>query len=85
METALTPLIAKLVEFGPGFIFAGIFLTLYLIERKKSENLATKLYDLGLESLKADLEHSKAYTAMEKTLDLLARTLTKDPPHGPYR
>lgn len=77
MESALATLITKLVEYGPGFLVAGLFFTLFMIERKKNEKLSEKLYDLGLESLKSDLEHTKAYASMEKTLDVLAKALSK--------
>ena len=77
MESALTSLIVKLIEYGSGFLIAAIFLTLYIMERKKNENLSKRLYDLGLESLKADFEHSKALSSLEKTLDTLAKAFSK--------
>lgn len=77
MESALATLITKLVEYGPGFVVAGLFVALFMIERKKNEKLSEKLYDLGLASLKSDLEHTKAYESMEKTLDVLAKALSK--------
>lgn len=76
MESAIASLISKLVEYGPGFLIAGLFLAMYILERKKNEKLAEKLYELGLQSLKSDLEHTKMYGAIEKAIETLGRTIS---------
>jgi hypothetical protein len=76
METAIASLLSKLIEYGPGFLVAGLFMAMYWLERKKNERLAEKLYELGLQSLKSDLEHTKMYTALEKAIETLGKTIS---------
>jgi hypothetical protein len=78
MESALIPLINKLAEYGPGFLIAGIFLVLYVLEQRKNKSLSEKLFELSLASLKADMEHTKAVASLEKSLDVLIGILKRD-------
>lgn len=82
MESALTTLVTKLAEYGPGFLTAGLFGVLYILERKKNDKLSDKLYELGFESLKVAYEHEKVYASMEKTLDTLAKSLSQGGKNG---
>ena len=76
MEAALTKVLAVLASHGPGFLVAVIFIILYLLERKKSETMAEKLTELSVESIKADLEHTKAYESLEKVFNSAIQALT---------
>jgi hypothetical protein len=76
METALAKLVAGLVSYGPGFAVAAIFIVFYLLERKKSEEAAKALMELAVESIKADMEHTKAYATLEKAFNAAIEALT---------
>lgn len=69
MEAALAKALQMLAAYGPGFVVAVIFIILYLLERKKSEQSAEKLQELAVASIKADLEHTKTVDAMQKAFD----------------
>jgi hypothetical protein len=75
METAFTKLLAHLATLGPGFIVAAVFAALFWLERKKSDKMAEKLYDLGMASIKSDIEHTQAIRALEKTLESVERRI----------
>ena len=75
METALPKLLAALAAYGPGFVVAVIFIVFYWLERKKSEEMATKLQELAVASIKADLEHTKAYESLEKAFNAAVKAL----------
>lgn len=76
MEAALAKALALLASYGPGFVVAAIFVALYLMERKKSEKMAEKLTELSVESIKADLEHTRAYDSLEKVFNSAIQALS---------
>lgn len=75
MEPALTTALKALSAYGPGFVVAVIFIIFYWLERKKSEKMAEKLQELAVASIKADLEHTKAYESLEKSFNAAVRAL----------
>jgi hypothetical protein len=75
METALTKILAALASYGPGFVVATVFIIFYWLERKKSEKMAEKLQELAVASIKADLEHTKAYESLEKAFNAAVQAL----------
>lgn len=75
MEAALTKILAVLASYGPGFVVAVIFIIFYWLERKKSEKIAEKLQELAVASIKADLEHTKAYESLEKAFNAAVQAL----------
>lgn len=75
MEAALTKILAVLASYGPGFVVAVIFIIFYWLERKKSEKMAEKLQELAVASIKADLEHTKAYESLEKAFNAAVQAL----------
>jgi hypothetical protein len=75
MEAALTKVLAVLASYGPGFVVAAIFIIFYWLERKKSEKMAEKLQELAVASIKADLEHTKAYESLEKAFNAAVHAL----------
>lgn len=75
METALAKFVAVLSAYGPGFVVAAIFIVFYWLERKKSEKIAEKLQELAVASIKADLEHTKAYESLEKAFNAAVQAL----------
>lgn len=76
METALPKLLAALAAYGPGFVVAVIFIIFYWLERKKSEQMAEKLQELAVASIKADLEHTKTFASLEKAFNAAVQALT---------
>jgi hypothetical protein len=76
MEAALTKILAILASYGPGFLVAAIFIILYLLERKKSEKMADKLTELSVASIRADLEHTRAYESLEKVFSSAIQVLS---------
>jgi hypothetical protein len=75
MEAVLTKVLAALAAYGPGFIVAVVFIIFYWLERKKSESMAEKLQELAVASIKADLEHTKAYESLEKAFNAAVQAL----------
>ena len=69
MEAALAKALQILASYGPGFVVAAIFIILYLLERRKSEQMAEKLTELAVTSIRADLEHTKAFESLEKVFN----------------
>jgi len=77
MEAALMKALQALAAYGPGFVVAVIFIIFYWLERKKSEQMAEKLQELAVASIKADLEHTKAYASLEKAFNAAVQALTE--------
>ena len=75
MEAALIKLLQALASYGPGFIVAVVFVVFYWLERKKSEEQAIKLHELAVASIKADVEHTKAYASLEKAFNSAVHAL----------
>jgi hypothetical protein len=76
MESTLAKVLSHIATLGPGFLVAVVFAIFLFLERKKSEKMAEKLLELAQESIKSDIEHTKAIQALEKTLDSIDRRLT---------
>jgi len=76
MEAALAKALAALATYGPGYVLAAVFIILYFLERRKSEQMANKLQELAVASIKADLEHTKTYESLEKVFDSAVKALS---------
>lgn len=76
MEAALAKALAALATYGPGYVLAVVFIILYFLERRKSEQMANKLQELAVASIKADLEHTKTYESLEKVFDSAVKALS---------
>lgn len=84
IDSNLAKILFQLGTYGPLGIMCILFFALFMMERKKTElerqkvdELAAKLHEVSLASIKADVEHSKAYEPMEKIFDA-AITLLAD-------
>lgn len=84
MDTHLVKLLIQLGTYGPLGIMSVLFVILFFLERRKTEaerqkvdELASKLHEVSLASIKADMEHSKAYEPMEKIFDAALRLLSE--------
>ena len=76
MEAALAKVLTHLATLGPGFLVAAVFAFMLFLERKKSEKMADTLLELAQESIKSDIEHTKAIQSLEKILDSVDRRLS---------
>lgn len=84
MDPALAKILIQLGTYGPLGLMCVLFVILFFLERKKTEAerekvdaLANKLHEVSLASIKADMEHSKAYEPMEKIFDAALRLLAE--------
>lgn len=77
MDPAVGKTLFQLGTYGPLGIMAVLFFILYWWERKRNETLSDKLYEVSLASIKADMEHSKAYDNIEKTFDAALKLLAE--------
>jgi hypothetical protein len=76
MESAIIKILFMLADYGPGFILASVFIILFWIERKKSDEIASKLQKLAEASIKADLEHTKTYESLENIFRMTIKILS---------
>ena len=84
MDSSLIKVLIQLGTYGPLGIMSVLFFILFLMERKRTEAerekvdaLATKLHEVSMASIKADVEHSKAYEPMERIFDAAIRMLSE--------
>jgi len=84
MDTTLIKLLVQLGTYGPLGIMVVLFVSLFFMERRKTDterkkvdDLANKLHEVSLASIRADMEHSKAYEPMEKIFDAALRLLSE--------
>ena len=84
MEPTAIKLVTTLTVYGPLGVLAALGFVLFFLERrrtegerKRSEELAHKLYEIGIENIKADMEHAKSYSQLEKTLDMALKIIPK--------
>lgn len=68
METALGPVVAALLKMGAPWVMVAVFVLLFFAERKRKDELADKLYDLGLAMTKTNTE-------VQSTLQLVQRDI----------
>ena len=88
MDATTAKALLQLGTYGPLGIMCVLFFILFMLQKKetqterdKNEKLAYKLHELGLASLKADMEHTQAYTALEKMIDATLDALAKRDSH----
>lgn len=84
MDSSLIKILIQLGTYGPLGIMSVLFFVLFLMERKRTEvertkvdELAAKLHEVSMASIRADVEHSKAYEPMEKIFDAAIRRLSE--------
>lgn len=87
MDPAAAKALLQLGTYGPLGIMCVLFFILFWMQRKetadereKTNKLAEKLHELGLASLRADMEHTKAYTSLEKVIDAALDAIAKRGP-----
>lgn len=66
-------IIKELLKLGAPWIVVAIFAWLFYDERKKSGQLADKLYDLGMAQVKKDTEVHQALQLVQKDVEEIRR------------
>lgn len=77
MEPAAIKALSSLYVYGPLGILSILGFLLFFLERKRVWELTEKLTELSSASIKADMEHTKAYEAMERTQESTLRILAE--------
>ena len=73
MDAALGPLISALLKMGAPWVITAVFVVLLLAERKRKDQLADKLYDLGIAMTKTYTEFHQTLKNVQKDLDEIRR------------
>lgn len=68
-----TTLVAGLLKLGAPWIMVAILLYLFLAERKRKDELADKLYDLGTGMIKLHTEFKNTLHTVEKDVEEIRR------------
>jgi hypothetical protein len=71
MEAALGPVVSALLKMGAPWIIVAVFVVLFMAERKRKDELADKLYDLGLAMTKTNTEVHGTLQLVQKDLELI--------------
>lgn len=74
MDAALGPVISALLKMGAPWIVCSVFIILFMAERKRKDQLADKLYDLGMAMTKTNTEFNGTLQKVERDLDEIRRT-----------
>ena len=69
----MTPVIAALLKLGAPWIITAVFIILFMTERKSKDQLADKLYDLGIAMTKVNTEFSLTLQNVEKDVEEIRR------------
>jgi hypothetical protein len=70
MDPTVVKTLINLGTYGPLGIMAAVGFMLFLLERKKTSELTSKLLEFAQASVKADAEHTKAMEALGKLYDI---------------
>lgn len=77
MEPAALKALSSLYVYGPLGVLSALGFFLFFLERRRVRELTDKLSELSSASIRADMEHTKAYEAMERALDSTTRLLAE--------
>lgn len=77
MEPTALKALSSLYVYGPLGVLSVLGFLLFFLERKRVRELTDKLSELSGASIKADMEHTKAYEAMERALDSTTKLLAE--------
>jgi len=76
MDPTVVKTLITLGTYGPLGIMAALGFMLFLLERKKTSELTTKLLEFAQASVKADAEHTKAMEALGNIYELNTNSLS---------
>jgi hypothetical protein len=77
MDPTAIKALSSLYVYGPLGILAVLGFILFFLERKRVTELTDKLSELSNASIKADMEHTKTYEAMERVMEGTMRVLVE--------
>ena len=84
MDAAAAKALIQLGTYGPLGVMVVLFFILYWFQKEETQKerdrntaLQEKLHELSIISIKADMEHSKAYEPMEKVMDAAIKALAE--------
>lgn len=85
MDPSIAKLLVQLGTYGPLGVMCVLLYVLYWqrgkeLEKERARNaeLQKRVYELGIESLKADMEHTKVYGPIERIMDAAVKALAAD-------
>jgi hypothetical protein len=71
---ALGPALGALIKQGGPWLVMAIFVILFWFERKRKDELADRLYELGMASVKRDTQIHTALVEVRRDLDEIRRS-----------
>jgi len=74
MDAALGPVITALLKLGAPWIVCAVFIILFINSQKRINQLADKLYDLGMAMTKTNTEFNGTLQKVERDLDEIRRS-----------
>lgn len=74
MDAALGPVISALLKMGAPWVITAVFVVLFIAERKRKDQLADKLYDLGMAMTKTNTEVHGTLQNVQRDLEDIRRT-----------
>ena len=76
MESMIVKLLDTIANHGPSAVIALIFCILYLMEKRRTQQLSDKVYDLGIANVKAESDHTRVQESILKLIDSIDRRLS---------
>lgn len=76
MDPTVVKTLITLGTYGPLGIMAALGFMLFLLERRKTSELTSKLLEFAQASVKADAEHNKAMEALGKLYEVSADSMS---------
>jgi predicted branched-subunit amino acid permease len=73
MDAALGPILSALLKMGAPWVITAVFIVLFWTERKQKDQLADKLYELGMAMTKTNTEFSLTLRKVERDIDDIRR------------
>jgi len=73
MDAAFGPILSALLKMGAPWVITAVFIVLFWTERKQKDQLADKLYELGMAMTKTNTEFSLTLRKVERDIDDIRR------------
>ena len=73
MDNVVSATIVTLLKMGAPWVMVAILLYLFIAERKRKDELADKLFELGMESVKRDTEVHHVLVEVRKDVEDIRR------------
>jgi hypothetical protein len=69
MEAAMGPILSALLKMGAPWLITAVFIILFVAERKRKDELADKLYDLGVSVTRTNVEVHVTLQNVQKDIE----------------